>query len=97
MQYRHRQAAIFQWSVRETHSDLRRDRCGAPLHVPPLRTAERKNAVLCKDVKTERVDINTSHDKLKEFVDVVVTKYPDVIRSPVIRDPSSKLFCRWML
>ena len=70
-----------------------------PIVIVAGRRQERLNELAAKSdrIKADRVDINTNHDKLKEFVDVVVTKYPDVIRSPVIRDPSSKLFCRWML
>ena len=47
------------------------------------RRQERLDELAAKSdrIKTARVDINTSYDKLKPFVEDVVTRYPDVSRS----------------
>ncbi len=37
-------------------------------------------------IKTARVDINATHDKLKQFVDDVVAKYPDVCPYTVLHE-----------
>ncbi|TFK89630.1 NAD(P)-binding protein [Polyporus arcularius HHB13444] len=51
-----------------------------PTVIAAGRRQERLDELAAKSdrIKTARVDINATHDKLKQFVDDVVAKYPDV-------------------
>ena len=67
------------------------------------RRQERLDELAAKSdrIKTARVDINTSYDKLKPFVEDVVTRYPDVSwsqRFPRTKTTLMPLYPRrWML
>ena len=74
-----------------------------PIVIVAGRRQERLDELAAKSdrIKTARVDINTSYDKLKQFVEDVLTKYPDVSRSqrfPRTRTTLMPLYPRrWML
>ena len=69
-----------------------------PIVIVAGRRQERLDELAARSdrIKTTRVDINTSYDKLKQFVDDVVTKYPDVIelQASMLHNQCSWLFCR---
>ena len=74
-----------------------------PIVIVAGRRQERLDELAAKSdrIKTARVDINTGYDKLKPFVEDVVTRYPDASRSQ--RFPRTKTTLmplyprRWML